>query len=289
MPISPADLRTIPLFAGITDEHLRLLMDTFERKELPPGEVLFEAGSNPDRLLLLVVGEVSLREGKQERFRLKPISTIGELGSMTGLLRNTTAVTSVPSEVWSIRTQALRDFFEKHGDIAFPLHYNVLSITADKIRRDQQRLSEMRENLISTQKAMKKMRDTLLESEDTPLHRMLFEELEKHIEKNRKAHYLVSPVKELPTKVRLDDGQQANISAISSEYIRLTVANNATFLEGSDWSGVLILPEKEIPISGRVESCADGSVVIRLDMLIDEYIRALEEHLTRLQLLDYVF
>ena len=51
---------------------------------------------------------------------------------------------------------------------------------------------------------------------------------------------------------------------------------------------MLVLPMREIMVSGNViRSGADG-VVIKLDLLIDEYKSALQDYVTRLQMLDYV-
>ena len=111
MTIQPSDLHAIPLFEKITLEHLGELMGAFERLELREGQVLFEAGSAPTHLLLLVRGEVVLVEGGQTKFRLNPVAPIGELGAVTGIRRTTTAVTAQPSEVWRICVGDLREFF----------------------------------------------------------------------------------------------------------------------------------------------------------------------------------
>ena len=57
---------------------------------------------------------------------------------------------------------------------------------------------------------------------------------------------------------------------------------------GEHWSGVLLLPEREIAVSGTVDGSDGTGVTIRLDLLIDDYNRAIEDHLTRLQMLDFV-
>lgn len=289
MTVKPADLRKVPLFAKITDQHLEQLLAAFERRELEAGAVLFEPGSIPDRLLVLVEGEVGLREDGVERFRIRPIAPVGELGAITGLPRRTTAVAATDVTLLGIGTEALMAFFEQHGDVAFPFHYNLLGIVADKIRRDRRRMSEMRTNIITTQKAMKRMRDALLEGEDTPLHKMLFEELDRLVEQNKKGHYLVEPAQALPTRIRLDDGAVAAVRALSNQWLHIDRRDAPAPPVGSHWSGVLLLGQgKEIPVSGSVDQISEESWSVRLDLLIDEYAHALEDHLTRLQLLDYV-
>jgi CRP-like cAMP-binding protein len=287
MPVAPAELRKIPLFANITDSHLAELVSACRSKKLGVGESLFEAGAIADRFQILISGEVSLREGGEERFRLRPVAPVGELGAIAKLERRITAVAATAVELLEIPTESLMQFFEDHGDVAFPFHHNLLRVVADKIRRDHRRVEQMRKNIIATQKAMKRMRDALLESDDTPLHKQLFDELEALIEQNKKGHYLVEPAEALPTRVRLDGGELVTVKAMSKDWLHLPRNGSATE-KGAHWSGVLVLPERELPVSGTVDSADDDGVHIRLDMLIDEYNRAVEDHLTRLQMLDVV-
>jgi CRP/FNR family cyclic AMP-dependent transcriptional regulator len=293
--VRPSELHAIPLFHGITDDHLAELLNAFERRLLPAGEVLFEAGSDPSHLLLLVSGEVALTEPgargsegdapSEPRFRLSPIAPIGELGAVTGLRRNTTAVTTTTSEVFSIAVGTLRQFFESHGDVAFPFYHNLLNIVADKVRRDTRRVEEMRANIIRTQKAMKRMLDLVLETEETPLSKTLCETLEDLIEHNRRVHYLVEPSSTLTSWIRLDAGATVPVREISDSLLRIA---ETSAKPGSDWSGVLITPGAEVPVSGKVETSDARGALIKLDLFIDQYAAVLRDYLTRVQMLDFV-
>ena len=291
MPVRPSDLHAIPLFHGITDDHLAELMGACERLSLPAGEVLFEAGSEPTHFLLLTAGEVVLREPGTDgdpRFRLSPIAPIGELGAVTGLIRNTSAVTSQPSEVWRIGVPELRQFFEKHGDVGFPFYHNLLNIVADKVRRDARRVEEVRANLIRTQKGMKRLLELVLESEETPLSKTVAETLEDLIEHNRRIHYLVEPTSTLTSWVRLDAGATVPVKEISDGLLRITASPASPVAMGTEWSGVLVTPGGEVPVSGKVESADAAGALIKLDLFIDQYAAVLRDYLTRVQMLDFV-
>lgn len=287
MQPTPEQLQQLPLFANITQAHLAELLAAFESISAKTDEVLFEADEVPKRFLILVEGEVALSEDGQERYVLRPPAPVGELGAITGLPRNMTATAKAPSKLLSISVDGLMAFCESHGDVAFPVHHNLLRIVADKVGRDQQRVTEMRNNLIVTQKAMKRMREALLEAEDTPLTKQLFEEIDALIEQNKKGRYLVEPPRALKTSVRLDGGTLATVLAMSKE--RLHFAGGAeTPKRGAHWSGVLVTADREIPLSGTVASSDDERVVIDLDLLIDDYAAQLDDQLTRLQMLDVV-
>lgn len=286
MSIGPADLRTIPLFQDITDEHLAELLAVLERVELKEGEELFRAGEKSTHLVLLISGEVALKEGNDIRFRLRPIAPIGELGALTGLKRHTTAVATMSSEILRIGNAELMQFFESHGDVAFPFYHNLTRVVADKIRRDTRRMDEMRANIIRTQKAMKKLRETVLEAEDTVVSKPVFETLEELIEHNRRWHYMVEPAHTLNAYARLDDGKQVAINELSTDWIRLAPTNGLK--QGAYWSAVLVIPTGEVPVSGTVDSISPEGVLIQLDMLISSYHTTLEEYLTRVHMLDFV-
>jgi CRP/FNR family cyclic AMP-dependent transcriptional regulator len=288
MEVTPAELRAVPLFENISDDKLTTLMGVFERRQLPEGEVLFEAGDQATDFLLIVAGEVALRENGETRFRLRPLAPIGELGAITGLRRNTTAVTTQPSEIWCVSTRVLMEFFESRGQVAIPFYQNLLRIVADKVRRDERRIEEMRSNIVRTQKAMKRLRDLVLETQDTVLSKPVYETLQDLIEQNRRWHYLVEPAHTLRASVRFDDGREVPVLALSNTWLRLPLPTGAPPPWGLAWSGVLVLPTGEIPLSGTVDSADAEGVLIHLDLLIEEYEAKLEDYLTRLQMLDFV-
>ncbi len=238
---TPSDLRSIPLFSRMTDAHLDELGSIFEKRSLKEGEVLFEAGAPADQFQVLVSGLISLFEDGTERFRIAPLAPIGELGALTGTSHNVKAVATRASEVWRVGVPKLMEFFEKHGDVAFPFYHSLLEIVSDKVRRDEHRLEEMRGNIIRTQKTMKKLRDLVLESAENELSEPIAKALDELIEQNRRGHYMVEPGRALASKVRLDDGKMIDVREISEDHICLA-SNSGVGEKGKAWSGVLMIP-----------------------------------------------
>lgn len=287
MTIQPADLRAIPLFREIQDAQLTELLKAFERETLPAGKTLFEVGEVPTRLVLLTKGEVSLLEGQDERFRLRPLAPIGELGSMTAHPRNVKAVTATEVELYSVGVSKLLAFFESHGALGLSFYQNMLGLVSDKVRRDEMRLEQMRHNLIRTQKAMKKLRELVLAAVETEISKPIFEALEDLIEHNRRAHYRVVPHPKFMANVRMDDGAMAQVNELSDGFLKV-VPGTAMPAKDEMWSGVLVMPLGEMPISGTIQRVGPDGTVVRLDGFIDDYRKLLEDYMTRLQLLDFV-
>jgi CRP/FNR family cyclic AMP-dependent transcriptional regulator len=287
MTIRAEDLRAIPLFRDITADHLGTLTSALERHTHPAGHVLFRTGDVPTHFLLLARGEITIKEAGDARFHLRAVAPIGELGALTGLRRNAEAVTATEAEVWSIAVPALMQFFERHGDVAFRFYRNLLGVVSDKVHHDRRRQSEMRDNLIRTQKRMKELRELVLASRETELSKPVFEALDELIERNRRGHYRVTPADALPSKVRLEDGSHVRVLELSDGYLKLELPA-AAWPRDAEWSAVLVLPTREILVSGRVVRAGTDGVVMKLDLLFDEYKSALQDYLTSLQMLDYI-
>jgi len=289
MPLLPTHIREIPLFAEMSEEHLEHLCALFEPRGLAEGDVLFRRGDRSDTLSILTEGEVSLYEGEQVRLRLRPPAPIGELGSLTRLRRNNTAAATKTSEVWQVSREKLFEFFRERCDVAFPFYHSLLQIVADKVNRDDVRLEDMRTNIIHTQKSMKKMRDRILETAETPISEELHDTLERHIARNRKVNYRIEPCASLPAHVRCDDGEPADIMEMARNHLLLFVPTTCESKAGDAWSAVLCLPSGvELPISGTVVDRRERRVEIELDMLIPDYGEKLDDYLDRVQLLDVV-
>jgi len=291
MPLTPSQLRTIPLLRGISEEFLKRVSRLFEERTLDEGEVLFESGDPASALYLLEKGEITLIEDDKVRIRIHPPAPIGELGALTDLTRNTTATATQPSILWQVASSKLVTFFADHPDVAFPFYQELLRIAADKIQRDQRRIENMRDNIIRTQKAMKRLRDYLLESQDTPISDTLHDTLEELIRHNRRVNYRVEPPSLLPASIRYDDGSIGAIAVISRTHLSIIYGPEDRTLPGigEGWSGVLRLSGPEFPVSGKVLRVhGNRRVEVELDLLIDEFSAILDGYLTRVQLLDFL-
>jgi CRP/FNR family transcriptional regulator, cyclic AMP receptor protein len=287
MSLSPEQLGCVPLLHGITEEQLVQLATILEPVSLPEGEIVFEAGQAANAFYLLAVGEVAIYEEDEVRYRLRPVAPIGELGALAGLDRNTTAIVSQQAELWRITRDGLLAFFDSHPGIAVPFYQNLMHLIADKVRRDQTRLDDMRRNIIRTQKAMKQMRDLLLEGPDTVISEPLHNKLEELIRNNRRVNYRLEPPATLPASVKLKDGTMAPVVQISRTHISFRLDGQLP-ADGSHWIGVLCLGGPEVPISGHVLRLVGSRVDLKLDLLIEEYGQTLDGYLTRVQMLDYM-
>jgi CRP-like cAMP-binding protein len=249
------------------------------------GEVLFREGDLPSELVLLVEGEVELSEAREPKIRVRSPALLGELGAMTGTPRNTTAVAINDAVLLQAETSKLAALFARSSEVALVFYRSLLGVVGDKVRRDRARAEDMRANIVRTQKRMKELRDVVLAAPETPISQPVCEALDELIERNRRAHYRVTPLESHPASVRID-GRTVRVVELSEGYLKLDGA--AALAVGTETSGVLVLPQREIPVSGKVARVGADGILVKLDLLIDEYQGALLGYVTQLQLLDIV-
>jgi CRP/FNR family cyclic AMP-dependent transcriptional regulator len=282
------ELRIIPLFHGFGDDELAALGRLFTRIEIKDdGFELFDVGEPALELFLLTAGEVVLERPDDDTFRLHPPALIGELGALTGLPRSTRATLSPGSTAWSLPAKTIQSFLAANQELGVRFLANLLTVVADKVHRDQGRVADMRKNLVRTQKELKRMRELVEESAETPISAPLHATLDTLITSNRRVNYRVEPPKQLPAHARFEFGT-APVADVSRTHVAVHDLRFGAERPAVDsWvSGVLHLAGSEIPISGKVTRVEGNRLTIQLDLLIDEYASTLEGYLTRAQLLD---
>lgn len=288
------DLQALPLFQGISEERLAKLVGAFRPLTQKAGTVLFRPGDTASRFELLTLGEVLVEEERPYaqsvpvKFQLRPLAPLGELGALTGIPRSTTATAITDVELLTIPVGDLLGFFNDHADIGLAFHKNLLTLVGDKVRRDRRRMDEMRWNIIRTQKAMKQMRDTVLDAPETSISKPIFETLDNLINNNRRANYRVTPTTTYPAQVRLDDGRVVRLLEVSEGYVKVEGTTKDIAKDPTFWTGVVVTPREEFLVSGTVIREGEGGVVVKLDTLVDEYKATLDDYITRVQLLDFV-
>lgn len=291
------DLRTLPLFNGISETRLSQLVSVLHPYSHPAGTVLFRPGDTATHFEILTRGQVTLEEAPSTnqpstaevvRFDLRPITILGELGALTDIARSTTATATTDVEVYSIAVNDLLGFFDSNAEIGFAFYKNLLDIVGDKVRRDRRRIEDMRTNIIRTQKAMKQMRDLVLGAAESEISKPIFETLDRLIDNNRRANYRVIPNTIYPAQVRLDDGKVVGVLEVSEGHVKLEGRTQDVAKDPSFWTGVLVVPAGEILLSGTVVREGEGGVVVKLDKPMPEYKARLDDYTTRVQLLDLV-
>lgn len=279
-------LRLIPLFGGFADDDLVEISSLFSLAEPGPEGVLFDTGEPATELYLLSAGEVTLVRPADDTYRLRPPALIGELGALTSLPRSGCAVASADAELWSLDAKKLQSYFATNQELGVRFLANLLESVADKVHRDQRRMSDMRQNLVRTQKSLKQIRDLVLESPETPISAPVHDTLDRLITHNRRVNYRVEPPPTMRATFHPDAGV-SEVIELSRTHLSVRWPAREALPSPGDWlSGVLDLGGTQMPASGKVVRSGQGRITLEFDLFIDQYAAALEGVLTRVQLLD---
>ena len=111
-PVSTAVLKTVPLFASLGEEQLRMLTAMVTRKSAPRSTTIMAGGDPTDSLYIVLSGRLKVMmsdsEGKEVILAiLGPGEFFGEMGLIDDEPRSATVVTIEPCELLSI---AKREF-----------------------------------------------------------------------------------------------------------------------------------------------------------------------------------
>lgn len=279
-------LRTVPLFRGFVDDELAEIAALFQPVTLPAGEALFRVGEDARHLYLLTAGDVLLDRPGDDRYHVHAVALLGELGALTSIPRSTTALPQAGAVLWSLEARTLQTFFADNQELGVRFLVNLLELCADKVSRDQRRLSDMRQNVIRTQKEHKRLRELLDESPETAVSAPLYEALDHMIHTNRRVNYRVSPPPTAPARMHLDAGV-ADVIELSRTHVTVRWPDRKKPAQEAAWyAGVLEIPGAEMPVSGKIIRANEARTTFELDPMIDPLASQLEGYLTRVQLLD---
>ncbi|MFO0552883.1 MAG: cyclic nucleotide-binding domain-containing protein [Polyangiaceae bacterium] len=288
------ELRHLPLFRALSDEHLTRFVGALTPRDVAAGTVLFSSGDISTSFQILVSGEVELLESGEPPITLRPVAPIGELGALAGLPRNASATAKSDARILEASRDSLMAMLASSGELGFAFLKGLVEVVADKIRRDKLRANDMRGNIVRTQKAMKELRELVLSSEENALSQPVCDKLDDLIEHNRRSHYRVCPVEYHPASAGIVKGETSYavvpVVELSEGFVKL--ASSATeqglVKQGDEVTLVIKLPRGEVPVSGRVERTGKDGALVRLDPLIDEFNAALGRYMNELQMLDFV-
>jgi CRP-like cAMP-binding protein len=135
-------LASTPLFAGLSEEALALLVQQLTLVHLRKGEVLFREGDPGDALYVICEGEVSVAaEGppRVEMARLSAGAFIGEVALMTDQPRSATVTATLDAELLRIDRKTLSMVLATHGEMLSA----VLRFVRDRLVDRWQRTSPL--------------------------------------------------------------------------------------------------------------------------------------------------
>ena len=96
-------LRKIPIFLGLSPSQVKRVLALCTHRQYEPGEVVCQSNTPSDEMYILLSGEVCIvtLEGMKVAAIL-PVTTVGEMGVITGHPRSATVEVTRPSAIIDI-------------------------------------------------------------------------------------------------------------------------------------------------------------------------------------------
>jgi CRP-like cAMP-binding protein len=136
-------LRSVPVFASLSDEFIKRLRNRVELERFAPGEVIFQQGDPADAFYLVRIGFVKVTEqypgGELVLAYLSKGSYFGEIGLLGNGLRTATCTALDHAEVVRIGADDFRQMLEQFPEVAASLR----GVADQRIRENQNRFKQV--------------------------------------------------------------------------------------------------------------------------------------------------
>jgi pyruvate,water dikinase len=130
----PEVVHDIPLFAGLAPEQVDEVASLFKERRFAAGDTVIREGSGGAAFFLIDAGEAIVSARGEERARLGPGDSFGELAMIDEGARSATITASTELVCWGLTYWDFRPLVEKNGAIG----WNLLQALAKRLRAAEQ-------------------------------------------------------------------------------------------------------------------------------------------------------
>lgn len=133
-------LRSVEMFAGLTDEEFDQLAGVFKQRRLADDEILFRQGDPGDSLCLIQQGFVEIvaeMDGEERALvNLGPGQSVGEMSLIDQGTRSATVrASSADTVVATVSREDFERLCEQHTSIGYKVMRNIAADLSFRIRR----------------------------------------------------------------------------------------------------------------------------------------------------------
>ena len=148
MPPEPSKLlvqvlRKIPIFKGLSPSQVKKILGLCVHKSYKPGSKVCRSNSPSDEMYLLLSGELFVVTSEGIRVAtILPVTTVGEMGVITGQPRSATVEVNKPSNIFVVNKRSFDGMLRNDGDMRATVYKNILDVLSVKLNNDNVRLRD---------------------------------------------------------------------------------------------------------------------------------------------------
>ncbi|MBN98923.1 MAG: hypothetical protein CME16_06685 [Gemmatimonadetes bacterium] len=133
----------VPVFRGLSGTQIRKILSTCKSKSFEPGGHVCRSDTPSEEMYILLSGELAVVtvEGLKVATVL-PVTTVGEMGLITGQMRSATVEVSKSSKILSISKAQFERMLREDLVMQVKIFRNIIDILAGKLTSDNMRLRD---------------------------------------------------------------------------------------------------------------------------------------------------
>ena len=136
-------LKKIHLFRGLSPTQIRLIITHCTSKSFQAGEQICKSGKPSDEMYVLITGKLAIVTEENVRVAvIDPVTTVGEMGAITGQPRSATVEAVRPSRILVIQKTKLDTILRGQRELRSRIYENVIHMLSEKLVRDNVRMRD---------------------------------------------------------------------------------------------------------------------------------------------------
>ena len=140
-------MEIMPILRDLTNEQFESLLSICTKQELPAHTVVIEETNRPRDMYILTEGLLKVTFKGIEVGIIQPVSTVGEMGVLTGETRSATVITMTKCTLLRIMKYDLYDLYKKDKDFYIKFQNAMLLDLSNKLRMTNEVIAELRSRL----------------------------------------------------------------------------------------------------------------------------------------------
>ena len=143
--MDPSQLKKIPLFANLTQDHLHKVANIASQKQARANEKIFHEGEVGTEMYLIGSGKVRISKmvpgvGEEALAILEPGSYFGEMALFDDTPRSADAIAHVSCKLWVMQKQDLEELMFLHKDLPYELLWTFVRTLSERLRETNDKI-----------------------------------------------------------------------------------------------------------------------------------------------------
>ena len=136
-------LRKIPLFQGLSPSQVRRILGLCHHRVYQTGDTVCKIDTPSDEMYILLSGEVAIVTPDGTHVAtIDPVTTLGEMGVITGEKRSATVEVTKPSAIFIIQKGSFEVALKEDSDMQVKCFKAIISVLSGKLNNDNVQLRD---------------------------------------------------------------------------------------------------------------------------------------------------